>query len=283
MITWGFQFDESWYLLDVSNVDLEETIFSLAEAGYRFFEVMAPERPSPLFEERIRELARKADLWVSVHARFVGVNLAQVHPLLQEGVVQVAREDLAFAERIGAQRVVFHAGSVNWYDVVPPGHPYHAFFAKRLEALRLEYMHAACTVLAELVEFVSPALQVFFENLYMPWEFPRTPEEVGTFQSVLGSGVGFALDTGHARLAGYNPRDFFSFCPQHVHLHVNDGYYDLHLPPKPEDDFIRDILAYPFPCAVLIEVPPTLYREHLVAFLQGIQSKELFLCSLGES
>lgn len=282
MITWGFQFDESWCFSGTGDRDLEKTILSLAEAGYRFFEVMAPDCPSFAFEERIRELACKAGLQVSVHARFVGVNLAQVHPLLQEGVVQVAREDLAFAERIGAWRIIFHAGSVNWYDVVPLGHPYHTFFAKRLEVLRLEYMRAACAVLAELVEFASPTLQVFFENLYMPWEFPITPEEVGAFRSTLGNEVGFALDTGHACLAGYNPRDFFPFCPQHVHLHVNDGCYDLHLPPGPEDDLIKDILAYPLPCAVLVEIPPTLYREHLVALLQGIQSKEPFLCSLGE-
>lgn len=282
MITWGFQFDESWRFPNTSDAGPEETIFSLAEAGYRFFEVMAPECPSPAFEEWVRELACAAGLWVSVHARFVGVNLAQVHPLLQEGVVQVAREDLAFAERIGARRIIFHAGSVNWYDVVPSGHPYSIFFAERLEALRLEYMRAAWVVLGELVEFTSPTLQIFFENLYMPWEFPRTPEEVGAFQDSLGSEVGFALDTGHAYLAGCSPKDFFPFHPQHVHLHVNDGRYDLHLPPRAEDHITRDILAYPLPCAVLVEVSPVLYREHLIAFLRGIRNTEPSLCFLGE-
>lgn len=272
MSEWGFMFDDTWVNPEDEDWILEEILFPLVDGGFTFFEAAVPDYPSPEREEKIRCLSEKFKLWVSVHARFVGVNFAQYHPLLRQALLQVAMEDIAFAQRLGARQIIFHAGSVNWYDVAPPDHPHSEAFNRQFRKFRDHYMQMACGMLQTITRYaLSSGVFPLFENLYMPWEFPRTPEEVVEFSKLLQD-TGFTLDTGHALLTGYRLEDFLALSPRHIHLHTNDGQYDLHFLPDSQNEMVQTIIRHAPQATVLVEVSPSLHQQALLKLMQNIRS-----------
>jgi Sugar phosphate isomerases/epimerases len=187
---------------------LEKWLPALREAGFSWVEIRAPEAPDAEWEERLREWHR--DGWAfAVHARFFGINLSSPNPRVRKAAVEVALEDLAFAGRIGAQRLNLHAGDVNWYDVPPPDHPAYGWMMEALNHLRERHLAAAAQSVAEIAQAAQrQGIEIVVENLYKPWDLLCTPQEVREFLAGADRWVGFTLDTGHARVAGWSPTAF---------------------------------------------------------------------------
>ncbi len=224
----------------------ERWLPTLRAAGFSWIEIRAPEEPDPVWEARLREWREQYGWSLSVHGRFFGVNLSSPNARVRQAAVEVAREDLMFAARIGAQRLNLHAGDVNWYDVPPPDHPDHAWMIRELNRLRTQHLQAVALSLAEIGEMARiVGVEVVVENLYKPWELLRTPEEVQMFFESMDPSIGFTLDTGHALLAGWPPVTFLHALNsrvRHLHLHWNDGAFDVHGFPDLSEPSVQELL-----------------------------------------
>lgn len=206
--------------------------------------------------------ARSMGYALTFHARYMDLYPGSAVPEIRQASLRVLREDLERAARMGAFLVNLHAGNLPWTDYPPPGlSPAHEALREQEEKLRREYLERALEGLAELALLASDlGLRLTLENLPAPQEVPRTPEEMAFFLQV--PQLEFCLDLGHARMAGQDPMAFVEVLGTrlaHVHAHANDGRYDLHLPPDPED--LRAFAGKP--CTVLVELPPRNASEYL--------------------
>ena len=242
---------------------LREWLPALREVGFSWMEIRAPETPDAEWEEQLREWHR--DGWVfAVHARFFGINLSSPNPRVRKAAVEVALEDLAFARRIGARRLNLHAGDVNWYDVPPPDHPAHGWMMEALNRLRERHLAAAAQSVTEIARAAQrQGIEVVVENLYKPWDLLCTPQEVREFLAGADGSVGFTLDTGHARVAGWSPTAFLRELNgriRHLHLHWNDGVFDTHDFPDTSIPDLAEFLQTVAGCCpsatLLVEITP---------------------------
>ncbi|MFN3928150.1 MAG: sugar phosphate isomerase/epimerase family protein [Thermoflexus sp.] len=270
---------------DVARADaLEPWLPDLRAAGFSWIELRAPDCPDPAWEARLRGW-RERDGWsFAVHARFFGVNLSSPNPRVRQAAIEVAQEDLQFAARIGARRVNLHAGDVNWYDVPPPDHPAHEWMTQELNKLRVQHLGAAASSIKEISEVARELrIEIAVENLYKPWELLRTPDEVREFFEQLELSIGFTLDIGHALLAGWPPEAFLQALNdrvRHVHLHWNDGAFDIHSFPDLSEPAIQGVMraiAQWSPETVLvIEITPGSWNGAIGQFLEWpVQAKKL--------
>ncbi|MDM7323528.1 MAG: sugar phosphate isomerase/epimerase family protein [Thermus sp.] len=210
----------------------------------------------------VAEEARSMGYTLTFHARYLDLYPGSMVPEVREASLQVLKEDLQRAARMGALVVNLHAGNIPWTDYPPPGlSPAHETLREQEGRLRREYLERILEALAKLVLLASDlGLTLTLENLPAPQEIPRTPEEMALFLQV--PHVEFCLDLGHARIAGADARAFLAALGHrltHVHAHTNDGRYDLHLPPELED--LRPLAG--LPVGVVMELPPRSVEEYL--------------------
>lgn len=206
--------------------------------------------------------ARAMGYRLTLHARYLDVYPASPEPAVREASLRVLEEDLVRAARMGAELVNVHAGNIPWTDYPPPGlSPAHEALREAERRMREEAFGRALEAFSRLTRLaLDLGVRLTLENLPAPQEFPRTPEEMARFLEV--PDLYFCLDLGHARIAGEPPWGFMEALGGrlvHVHAHANDGRYDLHLPPGPEE-------ARPFrglPCTFLVELPPRNVEEYL--------------------
>ncbi|GLV49228.1 hypothetical protein TJA_23300 [Thermus sp. LT1-2-5] len=206
--------------------------------------------------------ARAMGFSLTYHARYLDLYPGSAVPEIRQASLRLLREDLERAARMGAVLVNVHAGNIPWTDYPPPGlSEAHEALRAQEARLRREYLERAREGLARLAEqALDLGLRLTLENLPAPQEVPRTPEEMAFFLEV--PHLEFCLDLGHARMAGQDPKAFLALLGRrltHVHAHSNDGRYDLHLPPLPED--LRPFASSP--CTVLVELPPRSVDEYL--------------------
>ncbi|WP_243095531.1 sugar phosphate isomerase/epimerase family protein [Thermus thalpophilus] len=199
--------------------------------------------------------ARGLGYSLTFHARYQDLYPGSLVPEIRQASLRLLEEDLERAARMEALLVNVHAGNLPWTDYPPPGlSEAHEALRAQEARLRREYLERARDALAHLAERAwHLGLRLVLENLPAPQEVPRTPEEMSFFLEV--PRLEFCLDLGHARMAGQVPEAFLARLGHrltHVHAHTNDGRYDLHLPPGPED--LRPFAS--LPCTVLVELPP---------------------------
>ncbi len=206
--------------------------------------------------------ARAMGFRLTYHARYLDLYPAALEPAVREVSLKLLREDLDRAARLGAELVNAHAGSLPWTDYPPPGlSPAHEALREAEARLRREALERALEAFAHLSRLaLDLGVRLTLENLPAPQELPRTPGEMALFLKV--PDLYFCLDLGHARMAGQDPKAFLeALGPRlvHVHAHTNDGRYDLHLPPGPEE--LRPFAGTP--CTLLVELPPRSLEEYL--------------------
>lgn len=196
---------------------------------YGFAELWAP---SPELAADAR-LCAEAGLAVTTHAQFHDLTLGAADPELRALSVALLRRDIEASARAGARLVVIHAGQLPWTDYPDPAlSAEHADLRRQEADLRRDFVARAVESVASLASAARTAgIGLALENLPNPAEVPRTPAEMAAFRE---TGCDFCLDTGHAQIAGFAPADFLSLLGgrvAHLHLHRNDGVFDLHLPP----------------------------------------------------
>jgi sugar phosphate isomerase/epimerase len=203
---------------------------SALSGRYDFAELWAP---SPHLAEDAR-LCQAAGLFVTTHARFHDLTLGAADAEIRDLSVAQLRRDLAASAAAGARLMVVHAGQLPWTDYPDPAlSAEHADLRREEAEMRRAFLARAVGSVAELAKAArAEGIRLALENLPQPNEAPRTPEEMALF---LPTGTDFCLDAGHAQMAGFSPADFLGPLGArvaHLHLHRNDGIYDLHLPPR---------------------------------------------------
>ncbi len=206
------------------------TYLAVLASRYRFVELWAP---SP-FLTQDAALARSFGLFVTTHAGFHDLTLGAADEALRRFCIDAITANLRASAEAGARLMVCHAGQLPWTDYPDPSlSPEHADLRREEQRLREAFLHRAVDAVAELAEAAAGlGLGLALENLPQPNELPRTPAEMRRF---LPTGTGFCIDAGHARLAGHHVEEFLAAVEGralHLHLHTNDGQYDLHWPPQ---------------------------------------------------
>lgn len=211
-------------------------VYSQTLAGY----YQSVELPGTYASQLMKAVqkARRLGLKITFHARYVDLYLGSPVPEIRRIAVKLLREDLYKAAKVGAHLVVFHAGNVAWTDYPPLGlSPAHDALREIEAKMRCEYLERAREAIAYLTSVASKlGVRIALENLAAPQEVPRTPEEMAFFLEV--PNLEFCLDLGHAKLSNCNIDSFLQKLGNrigHLHVHTNDGIYDLHLPPSPQD------------------------------------------------
>lgn len=246
----------------------------LAALGFQWMEVGYEVAADA--EAEVRDLARRLGLTLSYHCRFVDVNLSSPLAPVRSLAVALVEQDLEQAARLGAAVAVVHGGDIGWFDFLPPDHPDYAENQAVIDRLFPLHRAALAQSLGALAEVARRlGLRLVCENMYMPWEVFRHPDEL----ALLPAGVDLCLDVGHARVAGLNPGAFPARWVGHTHIHWNDGRYDLHHPLTPANaGACAGALAAvarerPQTC-LLLELPPRSAAEYRLGWtaLQGILS-----------
>ncbi|SMB98184.1 Sugar phosphate isomerase/epimerase [Thermanaeromonas toyohensis ToBE] len=238
-IRWGFSVPSEKEIL-------EGWIPSLMKKGFSWLEIKSPEEidevTDPLgkaavdyIENLLRELSSQYNFDISVHCRFVGLNLSSPNKVVRRATIKALNHDLEFAANIGAKLVVLHLGTIDWSDFPSPDYPYISLLQGELQKVRTDHKQAALESIDELANFaINLGIKLTIENLYRPWELMNSSDEIMAFLKDLNNpNVGVTLDFGHSLLAGEDPQAFIEKLEGliwHTHLHTNDGKYDLHLP-----------------------------------------------------
>ncbi len=235
---------------------------TLAEYGYKWVEVTSPGRSKRQLENVLEQLKAEYGYQVSVHSRFLGVNLSVPNPTMRKAAVKVLCQDIEFCLRVSARTLVIHGGETGWCDVLPPQHPAYEKFNDIAARFREKCLAALSQSMIEIVDrFDKAPLNLAIENLYFPWELLLTPEEMAHFigNSRL-SRLSVTLDMGHLRVVGFKPLDFLNVIGsrlRHVHIHGNDGLYDLHDPltklPQGWAEALQRMHKYPHDLPIIME------------------------------
>ncbi|HEY3367312.1 MAG TPA: TIM barrel protein [Symbiobacteriaceae bacterium] len=201
----------------------------LAAGGFNWMEIGC-DAPAEADAAAVR-LAGELNLAVSLHCHFVDVNLSSLVPPVRQNAMDVIRGDLERAARLGSRVAVVHGGDIGWFDFLPLDHPDYAENQAVIDRLFPRHQEALAESLAALSgRACTLGIRLVAENMYMPWEVLKRPDEV----PFLPVGVDLCLDFGHARVAGFVPEEFPAERVGHTHIHWNDGRYDLHKPLMPE-------------------------------------------------
>jgi sugar phosphate isomerase/epimerase len=246
---------------------------TLTEYGYSWVEVTSPGRSKKL-EQVLAKLQAEYGFQVSVHSRFLGVNLSVPNPTMRKAAVKVLCQDIEFCLRVGARTLVIHGGETGWCDVLPPQHPAYDKFNDIAARFREKSLAALNQSMVDVVErFDKAPITLAIENLYFPWELLLTPEEMAHFiADTRLSRLSVTLDMGHLRVVGYQPLEFLDAVGtrlRHVHIHGNDGLYDLHDPltelPKGWAEALKRMNDLPYDLPVIMEWQDS----HLINYLNS--------------
>lgn len=229
----------------------------------------------------IRNLLLDADLAYTVHAP-LEINLMDLTtPDLQRETLDAS---LRFAQEIGAETVVCHAGQrIGTRDF---RHSIAEQLNAERDALRRAGDRADDLGLALAVENYYPELPIVKGEIY---DYSVWPAELAArISDVDHPAVGICLDVGHAALAaGVFGFDYFEACAaaaplvQHLHIHDNlrrsnltgvppfsehaaYGLGDLHLPPGAGDIPLRELFRrvdFPRNPSCCVELSPDLYSR----------------------
>jgi sugar phosphate isomerase/epimerase len=209
---------------------------AMLQAGFTWMEITLEDYSSYSDLAKITNQVREEFcLKISVHARFMDIDISNPYTRIREKAVELIEEDMSFASDVHASRFVVHGGNTGWFDDIPGNYPESISsdaVQRRLHKVHLVALHQSLMTLSEANNL--PGLLIVLENLYCPWELISSPDELESiFKMGLPANVGFALDFGHARVSGFSPMQYIrnkSQSVNHVHLHENDGKYDLHNP-----------------------------------------------------
>ena len=162
------------------------------------------------------ELVKRKVIY-SVHPAAWDSNLTCENRVIREAVLNMNKQALDFAAKIGAHQMVLHPGFLS-----------SPAFSKQTAARR------AMEATWELAAYAKPlGVKLAFENVGYHGHSIYTMEEFASALDGVDDTVGYLIDTGHANINGWNiPRliRHLSGRLDGIHLHDNDGTGDAHLP-----------------------------------------------------
>lgn len=153
----------------------------------------------------------------SVHPAAWDTNLTSQTKVLRDATLQLHKDTILFASKIGAEQVVLH-----------PGFSYSPAFDKKTA------QRQAREATEELIEVAKPlGIRLAFENVGYNGSCLYTYDEFAAALDGLDDTVGYLIDTGHANINGWDIAkliDKLSDRLYALHIHDNNGISDQHLP-----------------------------------------------------
>jgi len=200
-------------------LDLQEQLAFAAEEGFDYVEILVDgeHRVDRLDaqRERITDALEAGGLDLVVHLPFP-TDIGSPYEEIQHGAVETQKRCIETAVDLGAEKGVLHPESSAWEGAWDP------------EELRPHVDDAV----QELVEFgAEDGFEICAENIF------GNVYTVETIDGLLAeTDASMTLDTGHARITGFDSAATASFVETHAdrisHVHLNDtrGPSDEHLP-----------------------------------------------------
>lgn len=215
--------------------DIPQFANVLCQAGFSWMEVMPSDSIDLELIQTVKNVRKDFGLHISVHARYLGIDLSNPYDLIRKAAVQLNLQDLEFANDVKAKTFVVHGGNTGWFDDIPDD---YAESKKCNEVQDQLHKKQSIKLKQSLLELDksnhSAELKIALENLYCPWEMISSPAAANDFfKGNQLERICFALDFGHATVSGHSPIEFVNIKNRpvcHVHIHENDGLYDLHRP-----------------------------------------------------
>lgn len=196
----------------------EESIAFADGADFDFVELYldgATERHAVDADE-VRRLCEDAGIDLLVHLPFADLDLGTPRERVREACLDEQRATIRAAAEMGAEKAVLHASS----HATPPEWDREAVFPNALESIRRLDGFAA-----------DYDVEVCVENL------PGVLPTIHDFDAIFAeTGAAMTLDTGHARVDGFDADDTAAFLVEHrdrvSHVHANDAREarDEHVP-----------------------------------------------------
>jgi sugar phosphate isomerase/epimerase len=151
----------------------------------------------------------------TVHAPFVGVNLALPPDSLLRAIVRRLKKSIIYAAALESSVWVFHPGFTTATSMFYPGMDW----TRNIEGIRVLFKFAE-----------DHGVNAGVENI-MQGCLMKNVEDFRRFYDEIGENVGFVLDTGHANVTGQLGSFLAEFSDRivHVHAHDNRGKSDEHL------------------------------------------------------
>jgi sugar phosphate isomerase/epimerase len=194
-----------------------------------------PDAPTP---DDLRELAESYGVTYSFHAPHIDSNLGNLNEPLRRGTVESVVETLDDAAVAGAGAVVVHGGDV------PKRYPERVQRHSREQAVRS---------LRECARYADDVgVPLCLENQRERASRRRhtsTPDRLAALVDDVGVDspyFGITLDVGHAKVTGFDYREFVDRFGDRIvvaHLHGNDGTDDDHDPLPTFRDVAADVGA----------------------------------------
>ncbi|MDV0443150.1 sugar phosphate isomerase/epimerase [Methanorbis rubei] len=191
------------------------------------------------------------DLRYTIHAPTGDGNIAIPFEPMRQASLEVLRETAVLGDRIGAEKLVIHPG----FCLIDSDRP------------------AAGDALSRSIIEIGKMQQDFsikfvIENLGS-WTccYFQTPD---LLEEIRSSGLGFALDVGHAHLTG-TLFEFLDRQPDHFHLHDNHGTGDEHLACGTGSIDFSKVLPRIGSTTAIIEVAKMESVEKSLAYLNGLK------------
>lgn len=199
--------------------DLTDCLDAAADASFDYVEILmdgADHRAELATRtDRITTMLEDRGLDILVHLPFP-IDLGSPHDHQRCGGVEEMRACIELAGTLGAEKGVIHPTATAWGPAWPA------------ETLRSN-VYDSLETLAETAD--TYGVELCAENIF---ESIHTIDEMPTLLD--RTGVSMTLDTGHARVSGYDAEDTAAFVREHAdrisHVHLNDTRRpaDEHLP-----------------------------------------------------
>ncbi|BAL81496.1 sugar phosphate isomerase/epimerase family protein [Caldisericum exile] len=230
MIKFGFSYSEELTFKDVENLYRE---------GLTCVEVNA--RTPQAFIE----FAKKISFEITFHVTFLkGFNPSFPTESIRKSAVSEIFKELDYARSIGATNITLHGGYITWFDFIDPKLAEFDSYVKIAENERRLHLDALRKSVKEILSG-NGDLTISIENLYFPFELMNNPYELKRFVYTVDN-LFVTLDFGHAKISKFKIFDYVSLVSSRItklHLHTNDGIYDLHRPIEANiDDDFKDSL-----------------------------------------
>lgn len=231
MINFGFSYNSSFSFSDLD---------SLLKVGFEFVEINKSVKREEL--NLLKDLGFK----FSFHISFLGgINPSYPIERIRKSVVDEIKKEIDFALSFSAVNLTMHGGYVPWFDFLPEEFEESKDYELIAKEQRRYHLEALILSISEILQNYSDIV-LSIENLYFPFDLCNTPQEldflVRRFKNLF-----VTLDFGHAKISGFRISDYTKKLADRItkiHLHTNNGFYDLHRPIFEIDSDFANSLRY---------------------------------------
>lgn len=219
---------------------LETIAPALFEAGFGWMEMGDLEEHPRGYGEALDRIIARYQPHLSVHCQYKHIYPSAENKEIRQASLAVLRRGIDLAARWGASVAVMHGGQSEVDGLPPAGHPLYEAAREVLSASRASHHRRLREVMPALGDYAaSRSVWLAVENLFLPRDLLRSPQEMVALLDGLGEQVGMCLDIGHAHVAGVAPEAFVETLGHriwHAHIHGNDGQCDSHRPLAQSDE-----------------------------------------------